>query len=82
MRQIKLDSKKARATIDLSSLFYPKNLLQLAAAEYAGIANVSIKETGNRLLVEIKPKEGSAEQTALHFCNFALGLKRELGQHA
>jgi hypothetical protein len=83
MMQIRLDQKKNIATIDLNGFFYPLHLLQLSAAEFSKVANVSVKKEGLRASVEIRPLlGGKAYETALHFCNFALALKRELGEHA
>ena len=83
MHQIKLDVEKNLAIVDLSTFFYPLHILQQAAAEFKGIAKISIKNSGNRAIVCISPKgKEKAGETALHFCNFALALKRELGQHA
>lgn len=81
MHQITLDSQNA--TIDLNALFYPKHLLGQAAARFRQIAEVSVREENGRHLVTIKPAErGTAEETALEFCNYLLALKRELGEHA
>jgi len=83
MRQIKLDLEKNLAIVDLNAFFYPVHVLQQAEAEFRSIAKISIKNSGNRAIVTIFPKgEEKPGETALHFCNFALALKRELGQHA
>ena len=81
MRQIKLD--KGKALVDLSKFFYPKQVLNLALKEFKEIADISIEEKENRLFLKIAPKKGNkAEETALQFCNFALSLRQELGEHA
>lgn len=82
MRQISLDRKSNTASIDLSTFFYPLHVLQQASAQFKDIAAIDIEKEGNRATVKIRPREGNAEQHALHFCNYALGLKRELGKHA
>ena len=83
MRQITLDRKGNSATISLNAFFYPLHVLQQVSQEFKKIACVDIKNQGNRNLVKISPKgKSSADQAALHFCNYALALKRELGQHA
>jgi hypothetical protein len=83
MTQIILDRKKGIATIDLNLFFYPLHLLQKAAASFANISEISIQRNGSRVILKIKPVgKGNAFEIALHFCNFALSLKRELGEHA
>ena len=83
MRQIDLDRESNTATINLNTSFYPLHILQQSSLEFKKIASFGITKDGNRALVKISPKgRHSAEQTALHFCNFALALKRELGEHA
>lgn len=81
MRQITLDKKKGIAILDLNSFFYPLHLLQFAKSEYAKIAKISISRNNGRARVEIKTGQ-DPEETALHFCNFVLGLKQEFGDHA
>ncbi len=83
MYQITFDSEKNLATIDLNRFFYPLHLVQQAASKFNNIAEVSVREVQGRVIVSLAPKEDKeAEPMALHFCNFALGLKRELGEHA
>ena len=83
MHQIGLDRKSNTAFLDLNSSFYPMHLVQQTVAEFKNTAKISLRERKGRLLLSIKPKGNKdAEETALHFCNFALALKRELGQHA
>tara|TARA_Y100000310_G_C20276805_1_gene620661 strand:+ start:68 stop:319 length:252 start_codon:yes stop_codon:yes gene_type:complete len=83
MRQIKLDKENNSATLDLDSFFYPIHLVQQAGAAFENLASVSVKRQEGRIKVELKPKgKDSAEETALYFCNFVLGLKRELGENA
>ncbi len=83
MRQITLDKKKNTAFLDLNSFFYPRHLLQFAKAEFSKNAQISFSQENGRTKVEIKPKgKASAEETALYFCNYALGLKQEFGDHA
>lgn len=83
MRQISLDREKNLATIDLNAFFYPLHLLQASAAEFKKTAKISVEKKGVRTIVAIRPlgKE-KAEEIALHYCNFALAMKRELGEHA
>ena len=83
MHQIKLDRQKNSAEIDLNAFFYPKHILEQATVPFRKIAEITLKEEKGRHCVLVKPKEkGKAEKTALHFCNYALSLKRELGEHA
>lgn len=83
MAQITLDRKKGTATISLSQFFYPLHLLQQAAAQFSGIAKISVSAEGERAIVAVMPLgKTKAEDALLHFCNFALSLKRELGEHA
>jgi hypothetical protein len=83
MHQITLDRKSNSATIDLNVFFYPVHILHQSSAEFKEIAGFDIISKANRAIVTIFPKDNSsAEQAALHFCNFALALKRELGEHA
>ena len=83
MRQISIGSKGNSAEISLNKSFYRLHLLQQAAAAFKEVGDVSIKGLGQRALVTITPKRGqNSEQAALHFCNFALALKRELGENA
>jgi len=83
MTQIILDRKKNSAQISLSSYFYPKHLLQQAALQFSKIAKISISDENARIIINVRPfGKASAEEAALHFCNFALGLKRELGENA
>lgn len=82
-RQITLDKEKNLATVDLNAFFYPLHLLQSSAAEFGKSAKISVEKKGVRATVTIRPfGNEKAEETALHFCNFALALKRELGEHA
>ena len=81
MRQITLAGNTA--VLDLNKFFYPLHVLQQASTRFEKIAKVSVQEEGGRAIVSLEPKEkGSVEETALEFCNFALALKRELGEHA
>ena len=83
MRQIRLDRKDNSAEIDFNKFFYPLHLLQQGAAAFKEVADISVKDLNQRALVTITPKgKESSEQAALYFCNFALGLKRELGENA
>jgi len=83
MHQIKLDLKNNSAILGLNSFFYPKHILQRSALEFAKLAKISLREENGRIVVNINPKGNEkAGETALHFCNFALSLKQELGQHA
>ena len=83
MYQIKIDGGKNSATIDLNRSFYPMHLIQQAASKFHDVAEVSVREKQGRVIVSLVPKENEgAESIALHFCNFALALKRELGEHA
>jgi len=83
MRQIRLDRKGNSAEIDFNKFFYPLHILQQGATAFKEVADISVEDLGHRALVTVSPKgDGSSEQAALHFCNFALGLKRELGENA
>lgn len=83
MYQIKINCEKNLATIDLNRFFYPLHLVHQAASKFQGIAAVLVQKNKARVLVEITPKGiESPESIALHFCNFVLALKRELGEHA
>ena len=83
MYQIKIDAGKNSATIDLNRSFYPLHLVQQASSKFNSVAEVSVKEKQGRIIVGLEPKNTeTAESAALHFCNFALALKRELGEHA
>jgi len=81
MNQIQLE--KGHALINLNAFFYPLNLVQWSSAEFKKFATVSIRKENGRVLVDLAPGKGkSAEETALHFCNYVLSLRREFGQHA
>ena len=83
MYQIKIDNGKNSAMIDLNRFFYPLHLIQQAASKFRDVAEVSVRENQNRVIVNLVPKGNKgAEPLALHFCNFTLALKRELGEHA
>jgi len=83
MHQIKLDKAGKKATIDLNAFFYPLHVLQQSAASFSKIAKVSVKQEKDRAMVEITPKgKEKAFDTALHYCNYSLALKREFGEHA
>ncbi len=83
MHQIKFNKEENSAELDLSSFFYPMHILQQAGLEFENFAKISVKQKDSRNLVIISPKgNGNVQELALHFCNFALGLKRELGEHA
>ena len=83
MRQIKQGKAANSVTIDLNSFFYPLHIVQATSAEFSRVAKVTVRKAHGRVLVSLKPKgKENAKETALHFCNFALGLKRELGEHA
>ncbi len=83
MSQIKLQGKAKTAQIDLNAFFYPMHVLQQAAQSFKEVAEISVKQEKGRAKVSIKARgKNSPEETALHFCNYALALRRELGEHA
>jgi len=83
MHQIKFNKEENSAELDLSSFFYPMHILQQASLEFEKFAKISVKQKDGRNIVIISAKDpDNVEELALHFCNFALGLKRELGEHA
>jgi len=76
MHQLRVNKKQNTALLDLNPFFYPESVVEQAAKAFEGLCSVSHSSRANRLFVEIAPKQGPCEKTALEFLNYLLSLRK------